>query len=407
MKQKPIVILGGGGIGRATALLLADSDPSIPIRIGDIDLAVAEDAVQLVRRALAGQADIAAFTVDLARDLPPDVEHFFEPRAILLDCLPGAEVPRAARFARHYEMHYANLTEYVAETAEALEIARGAETAFVLQCGLAPGYINVAAKALFDRACYEWKVSRVGKILMRVGALSAHASSPAYYAWTWSPVGVVTEYLEPALVVRDGRQLTLPSLSERNLRVVDGITYEEALTSGGVADLATALVDRVDQLDYMTLRWPGHYDYIDRVLAATPAGVGREHWLRDTMEHDIPHVEDDVVVLYVMVEGLDNRGLKRRLEHAVHLEPVRVRGTQLRAIQAATAASLAEVAKLIAKGELAGPVLQSQIPPSGFLDGATVRSVYGRLSFGPEDTPASAAPITPPQVPILTSHVGR
>jgi hypothetical protein len=35
---------------------------------------------------------------------------------IILDCLPGSQAPRIAEFAKDYELHYANLTEYVAET---------------------------------------------------------------------------------------------------------------------------------------------------------------------------------------------------------------------------------------------------------------------------------------------------
>jgi len=35
-------------------------------------------------------------------------------------------------------MHYANLTEYVAETDEITAFAKNAETGFVLQTGLAP-----------------------------------------------------------------------------------------------------------------------------------------------------------------------------------------------------------------------------------------------------------------------------
>jgi hypothetical protein len=34
---------------------------------------------------------------------------------IILD-LPGSQAPRIAEFAKDYELHYANLTEYVAET---------------------------------------------------------------------------------------------------------------------------------------------------------------------------------------------------------------------------------------------------------------------------------------------------
>ena len=208
-----------------------------------------------------------------------------------------------------------------------------------------------------------------------------NAAPPSYYAWTWSPVGVVTEYLKPALVVREGVEVELPSLSDRNLRVIQGVTYEEALTSGGAADLTTTLAGRIDHLDYMTLRWPGHYDYVERLLTEIPPGLGRERRLQERMEREVPRVDEDLVILYVAVEGTDRKGLSRRLEHSVHIRPVEVGGVLLRAIQASTAASLAEVTLLIADGRFAGPVLQSQLPAGEFLNGPIVTSVYGRFPF--------------------------
>jgi hypothetical protein len=379
--ETSITILGAGGIGRAAALLLASSDPSARIYLGDVEYGIAEEAAWFVRQGANRNVAVYPFVAP-GEDVSPEIESILTPGGILLDCLPGTEAPRAARLARKRRMHYANLTEHVAETECVLEIAHGAETAFVLQCGLAPGYVDVAAKALFARACEEWEVSRVRRVLMRVGALSTNAAPPSFYGWTWSPAGVVTEYLEPALVVRDGLQVALPSLSDRGLRVVQGVTYEEALTSGGAADLPAALAGRVEHLDYMTLRWPGHYDYVASVLAETASGPGRMHLLQERMEKDVPRVDEDLVVLYVAVEGVDRRGLCRRLEHAVHIRPVQIGGASLRAIQASTAAGLAEVTRLIAAGRFAGPVLQSQIPAGEFLNGPIVASVYGRFPLG-------------------------
>jgi tryptophan synthase alpha subunit len=59
-------------------------------------------------------------------------------RDIILDCLPGSQAPRIAEFAKDYELHYANLTEYVAETEKIKTLAKDATTGFILQTGLAP-----------------------------------------------------------------------------------------------------------------------------------------------------------------------------------------------------------------------------------------------------------------------------
>jgi saccharopine dehydrogenase-like NADP-dependent oxidoreductase len=57
---------------------------------------------------------------------------------IILDCLPGSQAPRIAEFAKDYELHYANLTEYVAETEKIKTLAKDATTGFILQTGLHP-----------------------------------------------------------------------------------------------------------------------------------------------------------------------------------------------------------------------------------------------------------------------------
>jgi saccharopine dehydrogenase-like NADP-dependent oxidoreductase len=156
---------------------------------------------------------------------------------ILLDCLPGSQAPRMARIARDFGLHYANLTEYVAETEAIKAIAQDAETGFVLQTGLAPGYINILAHGMFRKFCSDFGVDNVAKIEMKVGALSDHAVAPHYYGFTWSPVGVATEYVKPAQVLRDFRIAERPSLSERSRILIGGIAYEDDLTSGGCADL--------------------------------------------------------------------------------------------------------------------------------------------------------------------------
>ena len=86
-----------------------------------------------------------------AEEISEQMKSAFEQCDILLDCSPGSQAPRMARFAKDFKMHYANLTEYVAETDEIIKIAEHAETGFVLQTGLAPGFINVLAMSLYQK----------------------------------------------------------------------------------------------------------------------------------------------------------------------------------------------------------------------------------------------------------------
>jgi len=132
---------------------------------------------------------------------------------------------------------------------------------------LAPGYIDLLANKLFQQFCKDFKVDKVDKLEFKVGALTNHAVAPHYYGFTWSPVGVATEYIKDAVALRDFKKISLPALSERATIIIEGIAYEEDLTSGGAADLPDALEGKVSSLDYKTLRHPGHYAWVQKQLA--------------------------------------------------------------------------------------------------------------------------------------------
>lgn len=303
----------------------------------------------------------------------------FNQGEIILDCLPGTQAPKMARYAKDYNMHYANLTEFIAETQQIIKLAKNATTGFVLQSGLAPGYINVLANHLFKEFCNDYKVNKVDTIEFKVGALTKNAGAPHYYGFTWSPVGVATEYINETEVIRDFKKTRLPSLSERATLIIDGITYEEVLTSGGAANLPDALAEKVNKLDYKTLRHSGHYTWIQAQINNLGTIDKPIEALQQIMEKQIPHVEDDQIILYAAVQGKDSLGILRRREISKQILPQKIGKYQLRAIQTTTAAPLIQSAKLLLESSYKGVVLQSEIDPKGFLNGNFVVPVYGNV----------------------------
>ena len=98
--------------------------------------------------------------------------------------------------------------------------------------------------------------------------------------------------------------------------------------------------------------------------------------LQARMEAEIPLVEDDIVVMYAAVEGTDAQGHRRRLDRGIVVRPVATPNGRMRAIQATTAAGLAESAKALLSGRHRGVVLQMDLDPEAFLNGAFVGRVY-------------------------------
>jgi saccharopine dehydrogenase-like NADP-dependent oxidoreductase len=371
-----IVIAGAGGMGSATALLLRElGDFDSDLYLGDANLGRAKSAAAWVREGSTRHGAVEAFALP-TEGSSPEFDRVLAGADLLLDCLPGSEAPRLARLARQHRLHYANLTEHVRETGEVEEIAAGAAQGFLLQTGLAPGFVDVLGHGLFQRFCEEHEADRAESLTMRVGALTTTAHPPHYYGFTWSSIGVATEYVEPATVVRDFQRTTRPSLSDLAPIVVQGVRYEEALTSGGAADLPAVLEGRVRHLDYKTLRYPGHYEWVKGLLASAPQGSDRAEHLQREMERTIPFVEDDLVVIYSAVEGRGADGVLRRIESSFRIEPVTVGARKLKAIQATTAAGLAESARLLLTEEIQGVCHQSQVDPARFMAGPFVGAIY-------------------------------
>ena len=371
-----IFIAGAGGIGQAAALLLrewADFEPQI--FLGDVSEKNLSKARDLMLQN-SGKTSAVETVLMPPEGISDQMKEAFTNCSVLLDCAPGGEAPRMARFAVDFKMHYANLTEYVRETDEIIELARDAETGFILQTGLAPGFINILAMSLYRQFVARFENEKVEKIGMKVGALTIYAHQPHFYGFTWSPIGVATEYVKNARAIRNYQITELPALSEKERIVIGGRTFEADLTSGGAADLPDFFDGKAKSLDYKTLRHVGHYDYAQRVIHEFPNDDDLPAKILHRFLQEIPAVEDDFVLVHASVEGFDRQGVRRRLEKAFFVEPLEINGNFLRAIQTTTAVPLLEAALMLLSNDYRGVILQSQIDPAKFLKGDFVSRVF-------------------------------
>ena len=370
-----IFIAGAGGIGRAAALLL-ETNKSLNARIiiGDIHNEQLVDSLDWIKK---GNPTTQVETFEMSTSSDDKLKEVLTQCDVLLDCLPGSFAPKMARLALERNAHYANLTEYVKETEEIAALAKDARTGFVLQTGLAPGYINILALKLYDNFVRDFGGNQVKKMQMKVGALSKNALAPHHYAFTWSPVGVATEYVKDAIIVRNNKRVLVPALSGRNLITIDGIVYEDNFTSGGAANIPAALADKITNIHYKTLRYPGHYKWVEKTLNKLPISENRIDKLTQIMLDKIPIVDEDVVIIYASVMGKDNQGFLRSYEKSLKILPMQIGNQTLRAIQSTTASALCEMAYYLLTQEKSGVIYQTDIDKEAFLNGPFVSSVYG------------------------------
>lgn len=378
-RPKNIFIAGAGGIGRAVALMLTDHyKEELTVTIGDVNINAAKHALKWIASATDEIGDRVQVIEMTKEGSSEKMDEVLKSCQIVLDCLPGTQAPRIAQLAKANHTHYVNLTEYVKETDEIIELAKDADTAFVLQTGLAPGFINVLAHRLYIDLFKEYPVEKADSIIMRVGALPLNCKSPHFYGFTWSPVGVATEYLEDCIVIRNYQKTIVPALSARENLIIDGVHFEADLTSGGAADLPDFFTGKVSEVDYKTLRYPGHYDWVKISASTIPQNRNKIEELQRIMLENIPMVEEDFVLIYSAAQGRDKNNTLWLNEKSYWINQVQWGKIKLKAIQATTAAPMAEIVRLLFQNNWKGVVNQSQIDPHEFMSGPFVRRVYGQ-----------------------------
>lgn len=345
-----VLLAGAGKIGSMIAGLLASS--------GDYHVTVADrSAGQL--ESLPQSAALERRVLDLTH--PGQLVEALRGQFAVLSAAPYSITSHVARAARQAGVHYLDLTEDVATTRLVKTLAADASTAFIPQCGLAPGFISIVA---YDMARH---FESLDSVRLRVGALPQYPSNALNYNLTWSTDGVINEYLRPCEAIVDGVLREVPPLEELEEFSIDGVRYEAFNTSGGLGTLCETLSGKVRTLNYRTVRYPGHRDIMKALIQDLRLGQ-RPEVLKDILEHSIPGTMQDVVLVFVTVSG-QKQGRLLQETYANKVYGRLIDGVPASAIQITTASGICAVLDMLAQGQLParGFVRQEEIPLAAFL----------------------------------------
>ena len=266
---------------------------------------------------------------------------------------------------------YFDLTEDVVTTNFIRALARKTKGAtFMPQCGLAPGAINIVGGSLAS------SLGSVRQCEMRVGALPQFASNQMKYYLSWSTAGLINEYCQLGEALHDGRRIATLPLDGVERLTIDGVEYEAFNTSGGVATMCETFAGKVGELNYKTMRYPGHRDLMKFLIQDLNLGEKQEV-LTQIFDQEVPLTDQDVVVFYVSVVGTQEGELVQR-SFVKKMHGDTVQGRRLSAIQLTTAAGVVGVLELFATGKLAtGFVKQESVTLEQFLGTQWGGRVYG------------------------------
>jgi len=350
---KSVFVLGLGKVGSLVATLLHETG-------FDVTGADCNDVF-----------GFACSTKKLDLGSPDEVAESLKGFDAVVSCLPYHFNLRVATAAHELGIHYFDLTEDVATTKAIFRMSATAQGIMAPQCGLAPGFIAIVGASLAEN------FSRVRSIKLRVGALPQHPTGLLGYAFNWSPEGVVNEYLNDCEVIEDGIHKWASPLEWIETLVIHGVQLEAFTTSGGLGTMCETYQGRVENLDYKTIRYPGHAQLMNFFFHELLMRKDRNK-AGEILVHAKPPVTEDVVYIHASVEGWKGDTLLRD-EFVRAYYPVEIAGRVWRAISWTTAASACAVVEMVSNGSLPvkGFLKQEQIPLHAFL-----KTMNGRLYAG-------------------------
>ncbi len=349
MSIKTIAVLGLGKVGTLVAILLDETGFSVT-------------GIDSVKKAglpfdtLDGDVSSSAFLTKTLKKYDA-----------VVSCLPYHLNKKVVKAAFDAGIHYFDLTEDVPTSNYIRELSSKSKGVMAPQCGLAPGFIAICGASLAQG------FSELRSIELRVGALPQHPKGELGYAFNWSPEGVVNEYLNDCEAIKDGQRKLIPPMQDLEKIVIDGIALEAFTTSGGLGTMCETYSGKVGELNYKTMRYPGHMKLMRFYFQELLMKENRE-LAGEILVNAKPPVNDDVVYVHAAVEGWKKKPGKNkrelcRDEFVRAYYPKTIAGCQWRAISWTTACSISAIIEMVSNGSLPkkGFIKQEQIPLEDFL----------------------------------------
>lgn len=331
------------------------------VGVADHDLARARD----LAKAYSGQgAEIRTAQVD-ARNFG-EVVAWMRGFDAVLSAAPYRHNLALTRAAISAKTHFADLGGNSALVDEQLALhdeARAAGVVVLPDLGVAPGLAGLLGADLVRR------LDGPRRLHLRVGGIPREPRAPLGYRLVFSVSGLINEYTEPCRVIRGGHVAQVPALSEPE-RIVFSEPFGELeafQTSGGTSTLVDSLTSEVVELDYKTIRYPGHRDQIQlladlgffdsepRELGVGP--VAPRQLTERLLTEALGETSDDVLLLRVIAHGQEN-GLEQTLCEELVVHPDAARG--LSAMARSTGYTAALITAWLGTAELSEPGVHRQ-----------------------------------------------
>ncbi len=388
-----IAVLGAGLQGSACVYDVLRNAAVTDVAVADTEQSRAEKLVQQMKpHQKNSQAELSAHSLDVTNHAA--LVDFLTPYDVVISAVPyflNLKVTKAAIEAKTHMVDMGGNTDLVFEQRKLHDEAKAQGVTILPDCGLAPGMANIIAAHGIQQ------LDSVETVQIRVGGLPQDPKPPLNYRLFFSIHGLINEYMGQSVVLRNGKITYVDTLTEvESLTVetpvgtVQAATELEAFhTLGGLSTLPWTYEGKIRNMDYKTIRYPGHCAHIKvmadlGLLDEAPITLnGQSIVPRDVFAAVATSSLDsgdrqDVVLVIVTVEGRKNNQ-----PACVHYELVDTfdSATGFTAMMRTTAFPVAIVAQMMGDGTIAECgvlALETAVPTDKFMKALAERKINVR-----------------------------
>lgn len=347
-----IGVLGAGLMGKEAAKDLAHSEGVSAVGLADIEMNKLEAAIQEI-----GSDKVTAYQVDATNE--KELSAFMSRHDVVINALFYTFNEAVAKMAIQTGVHSLDLGGHIGHITDRIlelaEDARASEVTIIPDLGVAPGMINILTGYGIS------KLTQAEEVRIYVGGIPLIPEPPLGYNHVFSLEGLLDHYTDPALIIRDGKMVEVPALSEIETVYFERFGPLEAFhTSGGTSTLARSF-PFLKTLEYKTVRYPGHAEkfklLVDLNLTRNDYEVevnGQKIKPRDVLLEVLKPIlhlgnKEDAVVLKVIVTGLQ---AEKRKTYQYEMITVKDSIQNVTAMARATAFTISAVAQMIGRGDI-------------------------------------------------------
>lgn len=376
-----IAVIGAGLMGRAAVYDLSRADGVSKVGVYDIDKKLASQVAKKYGTKITKSGVLDAGSEKATAKILKEYD-------AAISCVTykyNYGLSKAAIKSRCHLVDLGGNNDMVRKQFSLYKEAKKKDVVIIPDCGLAPGMVSVLAADAVS------KFDKVDSIKIRVGGLPQNPKPPLNYQMVFSAEGLINEYWEPCVILKEGKKKIVEPMSDVESLAFDEIGQLEAFyTSGGTSTLPDTYKNKIDFLDYKTIRYPGHCEKFKTMLEIGLASrqavkvdgkkvIPRELF-KSVLNENLTYNGPDLVLVRLICEGEQNGQRGKVTYEIVDRQDSK---TGLTAMMRSTSFPACIIALMAAKGEINKKGCQPQevaVNPDLFIPELAKRNIKLRIT---------------------------